>query len=278
MSSLIHPSAIIDPSAQLAEDVRVGPFAIIGPNCQIGASSEIAAHAVLEKNVMLGERVNVGHHAVLGGDPQDFGYKGERSFVTVGDDTRIREFVTLHRATGEDQTTAVGSNCLIMAYSHAGHNTRIGNGVILANCVQLAGHVVVGDKAVIGGIFTAHQHVRIGEMVIISGFSATRMDIPPFIKAAGCPTLLHGLNLVGLKRNDVSIATRTALKQAYKHLWLSGLPLRQAIEEVSERFSDDPYVMSLITFLRESKRGVVQPEHRVKHVHALSSLEAPVLA
>jgi UDP-N-acetylglucosamine acyltransferase len=273
----IHSSALIDPSAVLADDVTVDAFAIIGPDCHIGAGCHISSHAVLEKNVRLGDRVKVGHHVVLGGDPQDFGYKGERSFVSIGDDTQLREFVTVHRATGEDNATTVGSNCLLMAYAHAGHNAQIGNDAILANCVQLAGHVSVGDKAVLGGIFTAHQHVRIGEMAIIGGFSGTRMDIPPFMKSASCPAVLYGLNLVGLKRNNVSLASRTALKQAYKALWLSGQPLREAVETVRETYAHDPYVMKLVAFFNDSKRGVIQPEFRAKRSER-PVLDEPVLA
>ncbi|MEB3244402.1 MAG: acyl-ACP--UDP-N-acetylglucosamine O-acyltransferase [Vampirovibrionales bacterium] len=264
MTTSIHTSAIIDPSAQIAEDVTIGPFVVIGPNCQIAPGCQLAPHAVLSENVRLAENVLVGSHAVLGSAPQDFAYKGETSWVEIGANTQIRESVTIHRATGEGAVTRVGQNCLLMATSHVGHNGQVGDKVMMANGAVLGGHVSIGDGAVIGGVVAIHQHVRIGKLVMMSGFSATRQDLPPFMTVDGCPALARGTNRIGLKRAGVPLESREALRRAYQLLWYSAKPMPEAQAELLERYPNDAYVAELVQFVATSKRGIHLPHRTIR--------------
>jgi len=255
----IHPTAIIDSTAEIAAGVEIGPYSIIGPHCQVGEGTKIGPHALLESHVRLGSQCEVSPGAVLGGKPQDLKFKGETSWAVIGDRCVIREGVTVNRASGEEKSTTVGNGCLLMACSHVGHNARVGNEVILANAVVLGGHVEVGDYAFIGGIVAIHQNVRIGKMAIISGFSASRQDIPPFAMADGRPAIVAGINKVGLKRRGFDLAARTRLKQAYHLLFFSGLNYKQAIETIHAEIEPDSAIEELITFIQESQRGIYRP-------------------
>jgi len=256
MKSRIHPSAIISSSANLSADVEVGPFAIIGDDCTLGDGCVISARVTLERYVTLGRNVKVGVGSVLGSDPQDLKFKGERTTVEIGDNTVIREYSTINRGTSQSFKTSVGPNSFIMSYVHLAHDCHIGEGVILANMVQLAGHVTVEDRVILSGITAVHQFTRIGRNAIVGGCSRVSKDVPPFVKAVGNPMKLYGLNSIGLRRNGFSPETILELKRAYRLLFRSELNLSDAIERVNVEVAQLPEVVQLIQFLESSERGV----------------------
>jgi len=256
MSSRIHPSAIVSPSASLGADVEVGPFAIIGDDCIVDDGCVIAARATLERYVILGKNVKIGIGTVLGSDPQDLKFKGERTTVEIGDNTVVREYSTINRGTSQSFKTSVGPNSFVMSYVHLAHDCHVGEGVILANMVQLAGHVTVEDRVILSGITAVHQFTRIGRNAIVGGCSRVSKDVPPFVKAVGNPMKLYGLNSIGLQRNGFSPETIVELKRAYRLLFRSDLNLSDAIERVNVEVAQIPEVVQLIRFVESSERGV----------------------
>jgi UDP-N-acetylglucosamine acyltransferase len=255
--SAIHPSAIVSPKALLGARVEVGPFAIIGDGCEVGDDCVIAARATLERDVRLASGVKIGIGSVIGGAPQDLKYAGEPTTVEIGEGTMVREYSTINRGTSHSFKTTVGSKCLLMSYVHLAHDCRIGNGVILANGVQLAGHVVVDDKATISGLSAVHQFVRIGRFSFIGGCSRVSKDIPPFLKAVGNPVKLYGLNSVGLQRSGFPENVVLELKRAYRLFFRSDLNLTQAMQRVETELEQFPEVTELVQFVEASERGVV---------------------
>jgi UDP-N-acetylglucosamine acyltransferase len=256
MTARIHPTAIVAPSAQLGADVEVGAFAMIGEECVVGDGSVIAARASLERYVTLGRNVKVGVGTILGGDPQDLKFRGERTTVEVGDNTVIREYTTVNRGTSQSYKTTIGHDCFVMSYVHLAHDCHVGNGVVLANMVQLAGHVTVEDRVILSGVTAVHQFTRIGRNAIVGGCSRVSKDVPPFVKAVGNPMKLYGLNSIGLQRNGFAPETILALKRAYRILFRSDLNLGQAIERVNAEVEPLPEVQHLVQFLEASQRGV----------------------
>ncbi|HXC25961.1 MAG TPA: acyl-ACP--UDP-N-acetylglucosamine O-acyltransferase [Gemmatimonadaceae bacterium] len=252
----IHSTALIAPSAQIGNDVEIGAFAIVGEDCVIGDGCIIAPRATLERYVTLGRNVKVGIGSVLGGDPQDLKFDGERTTVEIGDNTVIREYATINRGTAQSFRTTVGANCFIMSYVHLAHDCHVGNGVILANAVQLAGHVTVEDRAGISGMSAVHQFARIGKHSFVGGCSRVSKDVPPYVKAVGNPMRLYGLNTVGLQRNGFSDETIRELKRAYRLFFRSELNVTQAIERVNAEVELLPEVRHLVAFLEQSERGV----------------------
>jgi UDP-N-acetylglucosamine acyltransferase len=257
MRGRIHPTALVDASAEIGADVEIGPFAIVGENCRIGDGCVIAARATLERNVILGDGVKVGIGSVLGGDPQDLKFKGELTTVEIGDGTTIREYTTINRGTTQSYKTTVGKGCFIMSYVHLAHDCHIGDGVILVNSVQLAGHVTVGDKAIVAGQSAAHQFVKIGQYSFVGGCSRISQDVPPYIKAVGNPIKLYGLNSVGLQRNNFPEEVVRELKRAYRLFFRSELNVSQAKERAAAELKPFPEVQELLRFVEESGRGVV---------------------
>ncbi len=256
MTTEIHPSALIDPSAELGKGVSVGPFTIIGPKVTIGAGSTIGPHVVLERNVRLGERVTLGAGAILGVAPQDFSYKGEETWVEVGAGTTVREYSTIHRGTPATGRTTVGANCYIMTYVHIAHDCRVGDGVIIANSTQLAGHVTIHDRATLSGLNAVHQFVTIGSFAFVGGATRVNQDIPPYVKAVGNPMELYGLNTIGLQRAGFPNDTTAALKRAYRLFFNSELNLSQALERARTDLPALPEVERFIAFVESSARGV----------------------
>jgi len=254
--SLIHPTAIVSPDAQLGEGVQVGAYAIIGEGCEVGADCLIGPRATLEKNVKLAPNVKVGSGSILGGDPQDLKYKGEHTTVEIGEGTTIREYVTINRGTTHSLKTTVGRNTFLMSYVHLAHDCQIGDGVIVANGVQLAGHVSVDDRAIISGLAAAHQFVRIGKFAFIGGCSRVAKDVPPFLRAVGNPLRLYGLNSVGLERNGIPEPVRRELKRAYRLFFRSELNVTQARERAQAELEPYPEVQEFLNFFNESQRGV----------------------
>jgi UDP-N-acetylglucosamine acyltransferase len=257
MSSVrIHPSALVDPAAEIGADVEIGPWAMVGPNCFIGDGSRIAARATLERNVRLGQRVQVGIGAILGGDPQDLKFRGEETWVEIGDDTAIREYATINRGTAHSVTTRVGKHCFLMSYVHLAHDCHVGDHVIISNGTQLAGHVNVEDRAIISGLCAVHQFARVGRHSFIGGCSRVSQDVPPFVRAVGNPIRLFGLNSVGLQRSGFDDTVVRELKKAYRFCFRSDLNVSQGLEKARGELTMLPEVVHFLDFIEASQRGV----------------------
>lgn len=249
----IHPTAIISESARLGAGVRVGPYAIIEQDTTIGASTEIRAHAVVKRYTTLGEASFIHEGAVVGGEPQDLSFKECESYLRVGARSSIREGATLHRGTEPGSATTVGSDCFIMVCAHVAHNCRLGDRVILANNVALAGHVEIDDQAFISGGVVVHQFCRVGRLAMIGGNSKIVQDCLPFVITDGVPGRACGLNIVGLRRAGFKSSEIQKLKDAYRVLLRSGLALEAALARLTDM--GDPLVDNLAGFARHSRRG-----------------------
>jgi UDP-N-acetylglucosamine acyltransferase len=256
MSQPIHPTVLVDPTAEIGRDVEIGPFAIIGPNVQVGDGARIAARATLERNVRLGTGVRVGSGSILGGPPQDLKFGGEETWVEIGDGTIIREYATVNRGTTASGVTSVGRECFIMTYVHLAHDCHLGDGVIIANGTQLAGHVTIEDRAILSGLVAVHQFVKIGTHAFVGGATRVNQDVPPFVKAVGNPVELYGLNSIGLNRHGMSSTTIAALKRAYRLFFNSDLNLGQALERARIDLPDLPEIAHFLEFVSSSQRGV----------------------
>lgn len=256
----IHPTAVVSPGAQLAEDVKVEAFSIIGPRVTIGAGSVVGPHAVVDGWTTMGERNQIFPFATIGYPPQDLSYRGEETQLLIGDDNIFRESVTVNRGTQRGGgVTRIGSRNLLMAYAHVAHDCIIGNNVILANATTLGGHVRIDDFAILGGIVAIHQFIRIGTYAFIGGKSGLRMDMPPYMLAFGAPGKLYGPNLVGLRRHGFPRNTIQALKSSYRIMFRSGLTLTEAIDRIRAEVESTPEVDNLIQFMQDrSKRGVTR--------------------
>ena len=255
----IHDTAIVDRGAELGPGVQVGPYAIIGPGVRIEANSHVGPRVLIEKDTTVGVSCRIANGAVLGTDPQDLKYEGEKTHLEIGDRTVIREFATLNRGTAAAGRTTVGSDCLLMAYCHIAHDCEIGNHVIVSNATNMAGHVTIEDWAVVSGLVAIHQFVRIGAHAFVGGASRINRDVPPFCRATGNPSpKLYGLNTVGLDRRGFSPDVRRRLKRTYRVLFQSEWNLSRALRKVSE----DPELMCLevgyfLDFIRNSERGII---------------------
>lgn len=254
---MIHQTALVDPSAQVGKDVSVGPFSIVGPGVVVGEQCQIAGHVVIERNTRLGTGVRVGYGSVLGSDPQDLKYRGEETWVEVGDGTIIREYCTINRGTPATGRTRVGQRCFIMTYVHIAHDCVIGNDVILANAIQMAGHVTVDDRAIISGLVPIHQFVRVGTFAFVGGGSRVNQDVPPYTKAVGNPVHLYGLNSVGLQRAGFSGEVKLALKKAYRLVFNSHLTVSQGIARARSEIPTGTEVETFLRFIEASQRGVM---------------------
>jgi len=251
----IHPTAVVDPSAELADDVAIGPYCVIGKNVVIGSGTRLESLVVVDSNTTLGSGCHVRQGAVLGGPPQDHKFRGETSYLQIGDRNIIREFVTIHRATGEDEATRIGNDNMIMAYCHIGHNAWLGNGIMMANQVGISGHCLVEDRVVFGGILGIHQFVRIGRFAMIGGMSKVVTDVPPFTMFDGRPAEVVGLNVLGLRRAGIPPKVRAGLKQAFRLLYRSGLNLSQGIESAYNEVDPSDERDYLLEFLTNIRRG-----------------------
>jgi UDP-N-acetylglucosamine acyltransferase len=253
----IHPTAIISPEAEIAEDVEIGAYSIIGPDVHIGKQTVIGPHVVIETHTDIGERCHIYQFAAIGAAPQDLKFKGEKTRVIIGNDNTIREFVTIHRATAAATgTTVMGDHNLIMAYSHIAHNCILDNHIIMVNAANLAGHIHVEDYAIIGGLSGVHQFTRIGAHCMIGGASAVTRDVAPYLIAAGNHATTHGLNVVGLKRRGFEDETINDIKRAYTLVFRSSLLLRTAIDKVRDEINDSPEVRHFLEFIEKSERGL----------------------
>jgi UDP-N-acetylglucosamine acyltransferase len=248
MPTRVHPTAIVAPSAELGEGVSVGPYAIIDDDTQIGDDCIIDALVRVCPYTRVGRGCHLHHGAVLGEVPQDSKFGGEVSYLTVGEENEIREYMTMHRASGEGETTSVGSHSLLMAYSHIGHNAQVGSHILLASYAGVSGHCVVEDYANIAGFVGIHQYVVIGTMAMIGGMSRVVTDIPPYCMAQGNPSELHGLNYRGLIRRGLSDGARSALKQAYRILYRQDHTAAEAAEKIRAEVEVGPEVERLVNF------------------------------
>lgn len=256
--STIHPTAIVDSKAELGADVVIGPYSILEGDVTVGDGTRIGAHCTILGGTRIGSECDIHHNVVLGDAPQDLKYKNEPTTLEIGDRNTIREFCCFHRGTTESMKTVIGSDCFLMAYVHIAHDCRIGNGVIIANAVQMGGHTEIHDHANIGGIVAIHQFIKIGCYSIIGGGYRVPKDIPPYIRAAGYPLKVTGLNLIGLKRQGFSDETISHLKKAYRILFQSKLIVSEAVEKIKNELESTEEIQTILNFIERSQRGIIR--------------------
>ncbi len=260
--SLIHPTAIIDPTAKIGSDVEIGAYSIIGANVEIGDETWIGPHVVIKGPTTIGKQNKIYQFSSIGEDPQDKKYAGEPTRLEIGDRNLIREFCTFNRGTAQDRgTTSVGNDNWIMAYVHLAHDCIIGNNTILANNAGLAGHVHVGDFTILGGYTVVHQFCSFGKHSITAMGSVVFKDVPPYLTVSGYPAKPYGLNSEGLKRRGFTSDAMKGLKKAYKILYRSGLTLRDAQAQLAELAEEIPEVAEFCSFLEQNEekgRGIVR--------------------
>jgi UDP-N-acetylglucosamine acyltransferase len=253
-----HPLCNVHPEAQIGENVTIEPFATIEKDVVIGDGTTIGAGAVIRNGARIGKNCKIDSCASIAGIPQDLKFKGEYTNVIIGDNTTIREFVTINRATASKQKTEVGNNCLIMSYVHIAHDCKIGDNVILAGYTGLAGEVIVDDWAITGGSTAVHQFVHIGCHAFISGGSLVRKDVPPYVKAAREPLAYVGLNSVGLRRRGFTDETINLIQEAYRYIFQKGMNISQALEYIETNLPPIPERDEIVSFIRGSKRGIMK--------------------
>jgi len=253
----IHPTAIISPKAEIDQNVEIGPYAVIEENVKIGSGTVIGPFVHILGYTEIGKNCRIFTGATVGSIPQDLKYKGEISYLKIGDENVIREYVTINPGTGEGESTIIGNKNLIMAYAHIAHNCKIGNNVIISNCGTLAGHVMIEDFAIIGGMVGIHQFCRVGSYAIVGGCSKITKDIIPFALADGHPARPYGLNIVGLKRRNFPKEKISLLDRAYKILFRSGLNISSAIKEL-EKMENCEEISHLNAFIKTSTRGIAK--------------------
>ena len=253
----IHPTAIVSPKAKLGDNITVHAYAIIHDDVEIGNDCLIGPHAVIYNGARIGNRVKIHQAASIAHVPQDLGFKNEHSLFIIDDDTTIHEFVTCHRGTKSTGFSKIGKNCLLMAYAHVAHDTTVGDNCILANAVQLAGHVVIEDYVIIGGLSGVHQFCKVGQHSMTGATFKITQDLPPFILAAHHPLKFSGLNVIGLRRRGFTPADITALKKLYNIIYDNSLNVSQAVQKAETELDDNKFVQQALDFIKSSKRGLV---------------------
>ena len=251
----IHKSAIISDKAEIGNNVSVGPYCIVGPNVKIGENTKLESHVHIVKNTIIGKNNKFATHSVVGGEPQDYKFKGEETYIEIGDYNIFREFITIHRSTKIDIPTKIGNNNMLMVSSHVGHDCNVGDNIIMTNCASIAGHTTVENNAVLSAFVGVHQFCRIGKYAMIGGMSKITQDIPPFCMVAENPSKLIGINVVGLKRGGMTAQDLRDLKDAFKKLFSFKTKLSQTINELSNHAN--PLVRDICEFMRNSKRGIL---------------------
>jgi len=256
----IHPSAYVDSSAELEEDVVIEQGAFVGKGVKIGKGTKVKAGTYIEENTSIGKNNQIGPYAVIGTPPQHLSYRGEETWVEIGDNNVIREFVTIHRGTSlDDGVTKIGSNCMLMCYVHIAHDCKVGNFVVMANNATLGGHVRVGDRVVMGGFSAVHQFCRIGDYAFVSAMTGVDKDVPPYVKVFGIPAKIQGVNLVGLRRAGFSREEIRKISQAIGYFLDAPATIKEVIDELKDIFKDEPVVEKLVSFLENpSKRGIMR--------------------
>ncbi|MBV9468447.1 MAG: acyl-ACP--UDP-N-acetylglucosamine O-acyltransferase, partial [Abitibacteriaceae bacterium] len=262
----IHPTALVDPTAQLAHDVWIGPYCIVEGGTQVGAGTILEANVIVKRGTTIGARCRILPHVTLGHEPQDVKFRGEESFLRIGNDNILREMVTIHRATGEGEATVIGDNNLLMAYVHIGHNCVVGNNTMISNSTGVSGHVTIEDKVVIGGFAGVHQFVHIGKVAMIGGLSKVVQDVPPFCTCDGRPAKIHGLNIRGLRRNGVPTEERNQVSAAFKLLYRSGLNTSQALERIHAEIPKSVTLDYFINFVERVREGRLGRQDETPHL------------
>ena len=257
----LQPLASINPNAIIGKDVKIGPFVTIDANVEIGDGCMIDSNAVIRSGARIGNNCHIHSGAVVSDIPQDLKFNGEETVAIIGDNTSIREFVTIHRGTASKGKTVIGNNCLIMAYCHVAHDCTLGNNVIMSNCVQLAGEVIVGDYAVLGGGSLVHQFTLIGSHVMLQGGSHVNKDLPPYVMAGRNPLAFEGVNAIGLRRRGFADEQIEVIQSVYRMLYFSNLNMTDALAKVENEMSPTPERDLIINFIRSSSRGVVRAAH-----------------
>ena len=256
---MIDSRAVISPQAQIAADVRIGPFTVIGPDVVIGAGTWIGPHAVINGPTRIGADNKIFQFASLGDAPQDKKYKGEPTRLEIGDRNVFREFVTVNRGTTHDEgVTRIGSDNLLMAYSHVAHDCRLGDKIVLSNCATLGGHVEIGDWVIMGGLSAVHQFTKIGAYCFIANNAAVTRDVPPYVMAVGRPAVPHSVNSEGLKRRGFTAEQILNIRRAYRLLYRSGLKLKTALEELEKAAATQEEIRPFVEFLKHSERSIVR--------------------
>lgn len=256
-STTFHPAAVVDPSAKIGRGVTIGPGTVVDHNVEIGDGTRIDSCARIGCGARIGKDCHIFHGAVISEVPQDLKFQGEDSVAVIGDRTIVREYATIHRGTKNREKTEIGSDCLLMAYSHIAHDCFVGNHVIIANSVQLAGHIDIDDYAYIGGMTGVHQFTHIGKYSFLGGGFRCVQDVPPYILAAGEPMKYTGLNVVGLRRRGFSRETIDLLKEVYRLIYRSEFNISQALEQIQSGFEMTEEVGEVVSFIQRSKRGIV---------------------
>ena len=255
----IHPTAILEPGAQVDPSCEIGPYAVVGPNVKLGPNNVLAAHAVVTGHTTMGAGNRVFPHAVVGGIPQDLKYRGEPTRLEIGDRNTFRECVTVNLGTvGGGGVTVIGNGCLLMAYSHVGHDCHIGDGAIIANAVALAGHVIVEDHVHLSGNAAVHQFCRLGRLSFVAGLTGVAMDVPPYCMVSGARAELAGLNTVGLQRAGMGEEQLGRVKQAYKIVFRSNLGLAEAVAQLEAELGAHAEIAHFVAFVKASQRGITR--------------------
>ena len=254
----IHPTAIVSSKAKLGNNIEIGPYAVIEDDVKIGNDCKIGPHASIYNGARIGSGVKIFQSASVSNSPQDLKYAGEETNLYIGDNTVVREFATLHKGTTATGKTSIGSNCLLMAYTHVAHDCVVGNNVILSNCVQVAGHVHIEDTVIMGGMSAVHQFSKIGQHAMVGGGTMVKMSVPPYCMTSGYPARFIGLNSVGLKRRNFSNEDIETIKDAYRIFYSSGLLHSAAIIKIKESYSEHPLVKNIIEFIETSERTLIR--------------------
>lgn len=256
MAVKIHPTAVVSEKAELGVDVEIGPYSVIGDEVRIGDETWIGPHVIIGALTSLGQRNRVHSGAVIGGTSQDLKYRGERSYLRIGNDNIFREYVTVNRATEPEGATIIGNKNAILSYCHIAHDCILGDRITISNLSTLAGHVHVEDMAGIGGYVGIHQFVKIGSLAFLGGWSKVVKDVPPYLRVSGSPLKVYGLNLVGLERNEIPSDSLRALKKAYSYLYRSNHNVSQALDKIRSELPPNPEVKRFVEFVAASSRGI----------------------
>jgi len=266
MGNKIHPTAIISKKAELGDRIEIGPYSVVEDGATISDHVKIGAHVFIDKDTKIAQNCHIYHHATVGSPPQDLKYKDEKTFLEIGENTTIREYADLNRGTDASGKTTVGSNVLIMAYVHVAHDCVIGDRCILANAVNLAGHVEIDEFVIVGGMVPVHQFVKIGKHSMVGGGYRVTMDIPPFVTAAGDPLSFHGLNSLGLQRRGFSNDKILKIKRFYKEFYDPKLQFSQILQKINKEFDRNDSELSVIfDFIEKSNRGIIHYKRRARN-------------
>lgn len=257
MSTKIHQTAIVDSSAEIGKDITIGPFAVVEGNVKIDNGTQIGTKVNICSGARIGKDCRIFHSAIISEIPQDLKFKGEKSVTIIGDRTQIREFATIHRGTKDRRQTTIGSDCLLMAYTHVAHDCIVGNHVILGNMIQLGGHAIIDDWVIVGGMVGVHQFTHIGKHAFIGGGFRCVQDVPPYVLVSGEPLKYMGLNVVGLRRRGFSNGQIRQMKDAYRLIYRSEMNIGQAVEQIESGFEETEEIREVVSFIRSSSRGII---------------------